>query len=379
LVRGFGWAAIYVLLSSSTAWADGYRDFTIGLSASLQDQRDKATKFLSSALAQPDIPANLLPVAYLKRAFEYAGNKQYTLAIADFAAALRAKPDYVEAYLGRCRTYSEMHRLAEAISDCTSAIQMQPDNWRLHGLRLQLYRKARQFEPARADLDTVIAARPENPELLIIRADIFRESNQFDKAIADAQASHSLLRRWSVPFSELGLIYVSERDFKKARDSFDDAVDRSRDPVDYIQRGQAEWAMGAYDDAAKSFGESLEHSQLQSYAFLWLTIADLKAGKKVPDDIVARFGRSDLSQWPGPLVSLYLGKTRAAEVLALKGEDPDSDDDKECASKFFTAEWQEVSGNIAEAKRLLQQISSVCMPDSFTALYAGVDSARLPQ
>lgn len=379
-VRILGLGALCLFMLSPAAWADPYKDFNAGLAALMQEKHDAAIAAFTRALAGPGLPQHLVAIAYFDRGYSYSTKKQYALAAADYTAALRAKPDDVDTYVERCGTYANMDRLTDAIADCTSAAQLQPDNWRLRKLRLGLYEQTKQYDAGLSDLNAFIEKRADNPELLLERAELFRQMGQFDKAISDAESAHHEVRNWSLPFNELGWIYLKKHDFAKARDSFDEAVDRSHDPASYLQRGQAEWAMGSYGDAAKSFLESLQRSsQLESYAFVWLAIADTKSGQKVPDDITARFRSADLSQWPGPIVSLYLGKTAPAEVLALKGKDPDTDYGKECVSNFFAAEWQEGSGNIPEAKRLLQQISSACTPDSFTALYASVDSARLPQ
>jgi tetratricopeptide (TPR) repeat protein len=371
-------ACVLLLAFATGARADGYRDFNAGAAASARSDRTAAIKLLSVALGDADLPAHLLVPAYLARGNNYLEQGQYDSAIADFTAAIRARPDRADTWLDRCAGYAAKGMFPEAVADCSSAIQLQPQNWQIHNFRNSVYIQMGKYDDAIADYTPFIAARPKDADLLLGRSDLFQRKGDFDKAIADADAAGDISPRWASPYDRMGKIYFTKGDFPKALDNFDSAIDRWRDGADgYVVKGQTLWAMGRFDDAASSFKDSLERSNLQLFAFIWLAMSQSRQNAKVPEDIAARFAKANLSVWPGPLVQLFLGKVTPDSLLELKGKDSDTGEDMQCTVDFFVGEWQQMQGNVTEARRLLQASASVCSVNFATHQLATVDLARL--
>ncbi|HTW34590.1 MAG TPA: tetratricopeptide repeat protein [Rhizomicrobium sp.] len=373
-------ACVFLLCVGNAAIADGYRDFNLGAAASDRLDHDLAIKYLSSAIAAPDLPEHLRAVAYEARAEEYYEQQKYDLAIADYSAAIAAKSDWIDPRVGRCGAYDAQDVLDKAIADCTAAIEMQPDNWRLRLYRVHLYYETKDFAAIVADYSRFIAMRPDDGGLLVGRANALQLLGQFDKALADADAAHELASKWSGPFAVRGRVYFARGDFPSSADAWDSAVDRaSGDAGAHLAYGQAEWAMGKFHRASSAFEDSLDQDKDEHYAFLWLFISKSLENAKVPQDIVAHFSSMDLARWPGPLVQLYLGKTTPDALLAMKGPDPDTIDDYQCSVGFFVGEWYRMQGNAALAKQKLEAAANVCTAYTAERQYALVALSQLPQ
>lgn len=373
-------AAIYLVAATGSASADGYKDFNAGVAAAVRLDADSAIRFLTSALSESDLPAHLRPVAYLARGRQYAGSRQYDAAAADFTSAIQLKPDYVEAYISRCNAKADQKHWPEAIADCTAAVDLQPSNWRLRHNRADIYMRAKRFDEAIAEFSAIVADRPNAIELRLERAYAFRIAGRFEEALTDAKASEDADPRWAQPYTEMGMIYLAQRDLGHALDSFDSAIDRARDdPLTYMRKGQVQWVLGHYDDASDSFRDALKYDTLQPYAFLWLAISRSRESASISPDIVKRFGDTNLDGFTGQLVSLYLGRSvNVAELLKTRGIDPDSNETYECTADFFIGEWYRANANPAEAKRLLQATEQTCSDDGNTLWLAKVDLGRLP-
>jgi lipoprotein NlpI len=360
------------------AFADGYRDFNLGAAASDRLDHDQAIAYLSSAITASDLPPHLRAAAYEARAEEYHEQKKYDLAIADYGAAIAAKPDWIDPYIGRCYAYDAKDVTDKAIADCTAAIAIQPENWRLRAYRIHLYYETKDFAAVVADYSRFIAARPDDGGLLVGRADALQLLGQFDKALADADAAHELAPKWSAPFAVKGRIYFARGDFPSSADAWDSAADRaSNDAGAHLAYGQAEWAMGKFHRASSAFEDSLDANKDDRYAFLWLSISKSLESAKVPQDEIAHFSAMDLTEWPGSLVQLYLGKTAPDTLLAMKGPDPDSIDDYQCSVSFFVGEWYRMQGNLPLAKQELEAASNVCTANTSERQYALVALSQL--
>jgi lipoprotein NlpI len=63
-----------------------------------------------------------------------------------------------------------------------------------------------------------------------------------------------------------------------------------------------------------------------------------------------------LTEWPGPVINLYLGKATAATVLtAAVDSDAKKDQGRHCEAYFYLGEQALIAGKRVEAKGLFQQ------------------------
>lgn len=380
MVRAVLWAGtVAMVLLAGDSWADGYRDFNAGAAALAREDYDAAFKSFSLAIGDADLPSHLKVSAYLARAELYDRQKQYDQSIADYTAAIAAKPDWPDPYLRRCKAFSEKDMNDKAMADCTAAVQLAPDDWRIRVARIVLYSKIRDYKDTVADYDRFIAARPEAGNFLLGRASVLQFMGEFDKSLADIEAAHALAPQWAAPYRTKAINYFAQGDFAKAYDADEDAIDADRrDASLRLTEGQLEWAMGKLDRAADSFETAIEKDPDYEYAFLWLSIVDFQRNKKVPDEFAQHFAALEKTSLPGELVQLYLGKEKPDALLKLHGQDDDLVDDLQCPVGFFVGEWNLMQGNQAEAKRLLSVAADACAANSTQRRFALVGLGRLP-
>ena len=373
-------AFLLFLVSGSPASADGYQDFNLGAAAAEHRDHDTAIKYFSGALGETDLPAHLRATTFLARGQEYVEKGQYDAAVADYDQAIALKSERPELYLSRCAAYADKKLFDKALADCTSAIQLQPHNWQLRQSRHVIYRQLNKFDDIVADYSTFLTERPSDIDLLIGRAQIYQTMGKFDLALADAQAAHAVSRHAALPYDAMGWIYSAQGNFAKALDSVDSGIDNYPDDASqFVAKGFYQWALGRYDDASSSFGRSLDRDNLQSYAFLWLTISEAAQHKDVSEDLIDRFKNADLYEWPGQAVALYVGKSTPEAILKLTGRDPDDDGGIQCEASFFVGEWYRKKGDAAQAKRLIQAAADSCDANSVMRSLIVAELNRLPQ
>lgn len=377
-MKAFGWACFCLLLIASGAAADAYKDFNLGVAAASREEADAAIAALSRALSAQDLPSHLAPVGHLTRGREYLDSKQYDLAIADFTLALKLRPGYLEAYLSRCDAYSEEKQYALALSDCTKAVELDPANWRVRQDRIAVYLRMKDFERAAAEYAPFIAKRSREADLLLGRAEVYRQAGDFDKALADAAAAAQRAPDWGRAYVSLGLIQLARNDLSGMAESFESVTRKARrDPVAYLLDGQAEWANGKFDAAVESFEHSLDLDGQEKYSYLWLVMAASRIGAQPKPRYSAALLQTDLSSWPGPLLSLYLGKAAPEEPLKAHGSSRDTREGDRCSADFFVGEWYIAQHRLTDAKPLLQSTASDCATEWAYAKYAAIDLARL--
>lgn len=113
-------------LGATAAAAASYDDFASGLSALNRGDTEQAIAGFTAALNAGDLNPALLPIAYVDRARIYYAKGECSLASADLSAAMKVKPDYVDAYLARVQTDECLNQADAAIADFTQAIALAP-------------------------------------------------------------------------------------------------------------------------------------------------------------------------------------------------------------------------------------------------------------
>lgn len=371
-------ALCFLVLSAAPCLASGFRDFNAGISAADRGAPADAIASLTSALAAPDLPPNLRPVAYLARALAYAAQAKFDLAIVDYNQALALKSNWPEAVMDRCLTFGAMHAYDKAISDCTALVQLQPDNWRFRRFRVAIYYHQRNFEQMLSEYNSIVTARPDDVDLLDERAGVYQLMGQFDKAIYDASAAGVLVPKSFQPDQALGRIHFAEGNYLKAIESYDAAIAKAPYVApSYLGKAQALWALGRFEEAADACRESLKRFATQPYAMMLLSVIEARLQSRVPSDILAPFAQAQLPPLETAFVQLYLGKLPPEVLLKLHGDDPGSGDDIQCPVSFHVGEWYLSQGDAGSAKRSFENAVKLCTPHSGNYVSAQLELNRV--
>ncbi|MCB2228634.1 MAG: tetratricopeptide repeat protein [Desulfarculaceae bacterium] len=114
------------LCLAAPSLAGGKEEIVAGNRAASKGQFKTAVKHYGKAIKAGDLsPANLA-VAYNNRGSANDDLGRRKAALADFASALKLKPDYAEAYYNRSFAYEKMGKLKAALADAKKAAKLQP-------------------------------------------------------------------------------------------------------------------------------------------------------------------------------------------------------------------------------------------------------------
>ena len=99
----------------------------------------------------------------MERGKLYQHGKDHPKAIADFTAAIVAKPEYAEAHFRRALSHYETGANANAIIDCSKAIELNPNPVEYYYYRGLAHLAARTWDKAATDLAAALNATTNIP------------------------------------------------------------------------------------------------------------------------------------------------------------------------------------------------------------------------
>ena len=94
-----------------------------------------------------------------------------------------------------------------------------------------------------------------------------------------------------------------------------------KDPNGYFNRGRANFFAGALTKALADLNQASELDPKSTYAALWLDIANRRSN--LPSRLPEAMKQINMTQWPAPVIRLYLGQSTLEAVLAA-ADDPDA-------------------------------------------------------
>lgn len=347
-----------VAASVTPAAASAYSDFNQGVSAHNTDEPDDAILFLTQALAAPDLPAHLRPVALMDRAHAYAWKKQYDLALADYDACVALTPGNYTMLMQRAELHAMRREFDLSRSDYAAAIKARPELPRTYAEHGQTFIEQRRFDEAIKDYSDGLAASWYTLEFYPLRSEAYRMSARYEAAIKeddaaigrDASFSDAFLARAHAR-QDSGDLGEALADYEKARNL------ESEDPDLPLLEGIVQWELGRYDDAARAFRRGSEKSQ---YIFVWNLLADAKR-HNLHRDVSDKLAKLDTDNWPGPVTKLFAGAAKPEDVFAAARQgDAFQNRTYGCEANFYAGEWQLLRGDKTEAKRLLNEAAQAC-------------------
>jgi len=153
-----------------------------------------------------------LASAYYARGNAYRQKSLFTLALADFDAAIRADPDHTDAYGDRGITLTILGRYADAIPDYSRVIEKYPKLSYAHYNRGICYELIGLDDLAVDDITAAIDLEPRGEYRFERRATIYFRKNLFDKALADYEQALVLNPQYAPALYGRGIIRIKNGD-----------------------------------------------------------------------------------------------------------------------------------------------------------------------
>jgi tetratricopeptide (TPR) repeat protein len=328
-------AAILVVLFATNLHAAGSADLKAANAAVEKGISDEAIQLFSQALSAGDLSVDDQVNARKGRGREYS-----------------AKSLIADAF-GR---HDDGKRLRDnAIADFSAALGLKSDDGSVLIERGQDYHMNRQFDLAIADFSAALKVA-NSPSTLLQRAASERASGAYDDAIADCTAALA----------------------SQIHDAGLEAWDI------YIERGYAAFLAGRYDAAAADFDKAIalgasaraDDVLWLPYQLAWLHIAHARAGKNDAEQLGSFSGKFSDKQWPGTLISFFLGQIRLEDVSAASSHGA-MGRGRECNLSLFAGEDALGKGNSEVAQKLILRAREVCNIHTFQYLVAGIELQRM--
>jgi tetratricopeptide (TPR) repeat protein len=277
--------------------------------------------------------------------------------------------DHVKAREGRGREYSAKSLIADAferrddgrrlrenaIADFTATLGLRPDDVDALLDRGQAYHLNQQFDLAVADFSAALSHN-KSPVVLLQRAASLRAKGAYEEAIADCtaalagDASDARLEVWDI----------------------------------YDERGSSEFLAGRFDAAATDFDKAIslgadsrkDDVLWLPYQMAWLHISHARAGRTGAQELASLAASINLTQWPGTLISFFLGQTRFEDVSAASNHGA-MGRSRECNLSLFAGEDALAKGSVEKAQALILRASEVCNVHTLQYVVANVELGRI--
>jgi len=162
---------------------------------------------------------------YFEKAYDYAENGEYQLAIDNYTRAIRIDPDFTKAYIYRGFAYRSSGKCEDASFDFTRAIKIAPDDPYVHewyDYRGNAYGCLGNYEDAIADFTKAVRINPDFSGAYSNRGNTYSSLGNYEDAIADYTRAIRIdpyahyYKNRGITKEDAGLPYCS--DYKRACD-----------------------------------------------------------------------------------------------------------------------------------------------------------------
>lgn len=260
----------------------------------------------------------------------YEAKREYDLGIEAASEAIRTDPKYLYGYWIRSLIYQDKLDIADAVRDEDMAIQLAPKDVALYSRQADNYEYLGEWDKAKADIDKALQINPDNSWAVSDKAwmEWSQGAGDGDKAMADADKALLLSPGNYGALRLKAMIELSRKEYSAAGD----------------------------DMAAAVAGVSDYY-----YGVLWLHIVRSHARVDDREELARNTAKLDLTVWPGPVMSYYMGKITKAQLLSqVETADPAQTLIRKCESTFYIGEDELAKGHLAEATTLFRRAQEIC-------------------
>ena len=180
-------------------------------------------------------------------------------ALAEYAKAIRLKPDYAEAYNNRGAAKDALGRQDDALADYAEAIRLKPNDAGLYYNLGSVKAKLGRYDDALADYGEAIRLKPDHAGAFYNRGVAEAKLGRYDDALADYAEAIRLKPNDAAAYNNRGAAKDALGRHDDALADYAEAIRLKPDLAEaYGNRGNAKNALGLRDEARKDFETTLE-------------------------------------------------------------------------------------------------------------------------
>ncbi len=189
------------------------------------------------------------------------------------------------------------------------------------------------------------------------RGDVNFEKGLFEDAVKDYERALALNPHNAAAFANRGNVRAHQGSFSVAMKDLNTAI--MLDPHDAVAiqtRGNIYFYLGQFEKASADFQRSLDLEPDDLFSVIWLYLAMAREGKSGEALLYSSRKGKNLDEWPGPVISLYLGEISTADFIKIASDFPERER-RQLTSEayFYVGEYQLLHRNIEEAKKMFEQ------------------------
>lgn len=186
-------------------------------------------------------------------------------------------------------------------------------------------------------------------------------------------------------YAQAALEAEGRRDFQQAISFYTLAIeagDLSQENLAdvYHYRGNARFFQGLFRDAVDDYQESLAANPSDMYVIIWRYLARARVAEDGRPELRRSMAEVDLYYWPGPVVSLFLGR-RTPEQVIQAAKDPFLDEleqrQRSCEAFFYVGEYHLLKGEADEAAAMFRMALETGVQDFLEYEAAALELALL--
>lgn len=267
---------------------------------------------------------------YYNRGYEYDEKSDYDLAISDYTGALKIDPTYTKAYFNRGLAFVHKGDYDRGIADYNQAIKLDPKDPEVFNNRGNAYDDRGDYDLAIADYNQAIKLKPQYVKAYNNRGNAYDHKGDYDHAIADYNQTISLNPKYALA---------------------------------YRNRGRVNLYAGGLSKALADLNQANALDPKNPYTALWVEIVGQR--NNLPSRLSQTRSQVDMTEWPAPVIGLFLGQTTTDAVLAAADDrNVYKKKGQVCAANFYSGELSLMKGAGDEATRLFRLAANGC-PRSF--------------
>jgi lipoprotein NlpI len=241
-----------------------------------------------------------------------------------------------------------------------------------------LYATTLDHDP-KQDFDESMWRNPTVANALYGRGIAHARKGDHDAAIQDFTAAIDVDPTHRLAIYNRGIAHLKKADYGAAIADFDQAVRINPNaPDSYYMRGRAKFYHGDFAGAATDLEKVVQVRPRDLYLLLALYLAQSHNSGKA-DDSLTRLARDvDLIDWPGGVVSMFLGTTDPRAVL-VAASDAESlrPRERQCEAYFYIGEYLLLRGSKSEAVEMFKASLASGISDFFESEGAKAELKRL--
>jgi tetratricopeptide (TPR) repeat protein len=318
---------------------------------------DITINYCTQAIESGQLSGRGLAFAFYKRANAYYEKGEYDRAIEDYDQAIRLNPKHADAFSNRGVAYSRKGDYDRAIENYNEAIRLNPKHaGALYG-RGNAYRRKGDYDRAIENYDEAIQLSPKHANAFSNRGVAYARKRDYDRAIENYDEAIRLNPKHVNAFYNRGNAYRHKGDYDRAIENYDEAIRLNPKHGDaYSNRGLVRFYEGQFAAAVPDFSQAVKFAPTNLYRILLVYLAQARSGSHAQDDLVQATVGLDLKEWPGPIVSMYLGKVPEHVVFnAIVDIDPAKERQKRCQAYFYVGQQLLIRQNNSEAAKMFRE------------------------